>query len=211
MKWFVIGVLLIWAESCSSLTVDEIRDLIVETTKQQNADLIARIESVEAKLDEIIIDREQVDAIESQLNHTLQLIDERFVDQLDKDELDSVHRYHVTRQVDAMELAIVATENRLDVLDLEQTFLTYDQQLHDIEKRLEQIANQTDSNDVLDQMVTDTSTLLERKIQANQAKLNEQAEQLNEVNSSITNMAQWRRVKLEPIVAFVAKTPLEEI
>ena len=131
------------------------KTLFEQISKQQNQELLARIER-----------------LEMQLNNTLELIDERFIDQLDKDDRDLAHQNHVTRQLEEIEFSIMETDKRLDIIDAENVFLTYDEKLRDVSLQIESLINQTESNDVADQ-IDDSSRLLEDRIMQNTKMIGE--------------------------------------
>ena len=126
-----------------------------QISKQQNQELLMRIER-----------------LEMQLNNTLELIDERFIDQLDKADRDFAHQNHVTRQLEEIEFSIMETDKRLEIIDAENVFLTYDEKLRDFSLKIESLINQTESNDVADQ-IDDSSRLLEDRIMQNTKMIGE--------------------------------------
>ena len=101
-----------------------------QISKQQNQELLMRIER-----------------LETQLNSTLELIDERMIDQLDKDDRDLVYQNRVTRQLEDIEFSVMETDKRLDVIDAENMFLYYEEKLRDVSFQVELLINQTESND----------------------------------------------------------------
>ena len=142
------------------------KTLFEQISKQQNQELLMRIER-----------------LEMQLNNTLELIDERFIDQLDKDDRDLVHQNHVTRQLEEIEFSIMETDKRLDIIDAENVFLTYDEKLRDVSLQIESLINQTESNDVADQ-IDDSSRLLEDRIMQNAKMIGENRAEIYSIDKN---------------------------
>ena len=126
-----------------------------QISKQQNQELLLRIER-----------------LETQLNSTLELIDERMIDQLDKDDRDLVYQNRVTRQLEDIEFSVMETDKRLDIIDSENMFLYYEEKLRDVSFQVELLINQTESNDVADP-IYDKSRWLEDRIMQNTKMINE--------------------------------------
>ena len=135
---------------------------VEQITKQQNDELVIRL-----------------DRLEQQLNNTLELIDERFIDQLDKDDRDLTHQNHVLRQLEEIEFSIMETDKRLDIIDAENVFLNYDEKLRDVSKQVESLINQTESNDVVDQLIDNKSRLLEDRITQNTRMIDKNRAEIN--------------------------------
>ena len=135
---------------------------VEQITKQQNDELVIRL-----------------DRLEQQLNNTLELIDERFIDQLDKDDRDLTHQNHVLRQLEEIEFSIMETDKRLDIIDAENVFLSYDEKLRDVSIQVESLINQTESNDVADQLIDDKSRLLEDRITQNTRMIDKNRAEIN--------------------------------
>ena len=129
--------------------------LFEQISKQQNQELLMRIER-----------------LETQLNSTLELIDERMIDQLDKDDRDLVYQNRVSRQLEDIEFSVMETDKRLDIIDSENMFLYYEEKLRDVSFQVELLINQTESNDVADP-IYDKSRWLEDRIMQNTKMINE--------------------------------------
>ena len=176
---------------------------VEQITKQQNEELVIRL-----------------DRLEQQLNNTLELIDERFIDQLDKDDRDLTHQNHVLRQLEEIEFSIMETDKRLDIIDAENVFLNYDEKLRDVSIQVESMINQTESNDVKDQLIDDKSRLLEdriiqnkKMIDKNQAEINsitnkqiELANQLSSFQANFTKEVEKTTKKIDQLVKFNKET-----
>ena len=68
----------------------------------------------------------------------------RFIDQLDKSEIDFKQQQLVTKQISEIELALIANEQRLDFLDLEDYILLNERKFESVSNRTEKIESEID-------------------------------------------------------------------